>query len=88
MNKKSAYLFCKFLDTEMKTIDEAKWYEGERRKADPGQEYIVDWINKNAAQWRKAWEESKCQHCDSWKECGHKLKKECDNYKFDENEKE
>jgi len=88
MDKKKAYLFCKFLHTEMKKIDEDKWYEGERRKNDPGQEYIVDWINKNAKNWREAWEASKCQHCSFWMYCGHNLKKECDNFKFDEKENE
>ena len=86
MDKKRAYLFCKFLHTEMKTIDEAKWYYGEKIKRDPGQEYIVDWINRNAKEWREKWEASVCQHCISWMECGEKLKINCDNFVFDENE--
>lgn len=86
MDKKKAYLFCKYLHTEMKKIDEDKWLEGEKRNCDPGQEYIVDWINKNASEWRKNWEVSKCKNCAFWMQCGHYLKKDiCDKFEFDEN---
>lgn len=88
MDKKKAYLFCKFLKSEMKKIDEDKWYEGERTCRDPGQEYIIDWINRNAKEWRDGWEKSVCQHCTSWFECGHNLKKDCERYTFDEKENE
>jgi hypothetical protein len=88
MDKKRAYLFCKFLQTEMKTINEAKWYEGEKRNADPGPNYIIEWINKNAEQWRKEWEISKCQHCAFWMYCGHNLKKDCEDFQLDKNEEE
>ena len=88
MDKKKAYLFCKFLKSEMKKIDEDKWYEGERIFRDPGQEYIVNWINQNAKSWRSEWDNSACQHCASWKECGHKLKKACERFIFDEKENE
>lgn len=86
MDKKKAYLLCKYLHTEMKKIDIDKWYHGEKINKDPGQEYILEWINVNSANWRKSWEESKCQHCSFWMRCGYELKKECDGYKFDEQE--
>ena len=88
MDKKKAYLFCKYLKSEMKKIDEDKWYEGERIRRDPGQEYIIDWINRNAKEWKEKWEKSKCQHCSFWLECGHKLKTDCDRFQFDEKENE
>ena len=86
MKGKEAYLFCKFLQTEMKKIDEDKWYEGERRHNDPGQEFIVDWINRNAKNWRKEWEVSLCQHCQHWKVCGHKVISQCRDFQFDKEE--
>lgn len=88
MDKKRAYLLCKYLQSEMKKIDEDKWYEGERICRDPGEPYVIEWINKNAEQWRKEWDLSKCQHCAFWMQCGHKLKKECDQFSFDEKENE
>jgi hypothetical protein len=88
MDKKKAYLFCKFLKVQMDAMDIAKWYEGERRKSDPGQEYIIDWINRNAKEWREGWEKSCCQHCEHWFNCGHKLKINCSNFKFDNKEDE
>jgi len=88
MDKKTAYLFCKFLQVEMKKIDEDKYFQGIRIQCDPGQEYIVDWINRNAKKWREEWESSCCQHCQHWLECGHQVKKDCVNFGFDEKESE
>lgn len=85
MNKQT-YLFCKFLQVEIHKIDEDKWYEGERKCCDPGQEFIFDWIRKNAANWRKEWFTSKCQHCKFWKVCGHQVRKVCTDYEFDSTE--
>lgn len=88
MDKRHAYLFCKFLQTEMKKIDLDKYYEGIRIQNDPGQSYVVEWINKNAKFWREQWESSACQHCRHWFVCGHELKTECSSYEFDKNEEE
>lgn len=70
----------------MKKIDEDKYFEGERRHCDPGQSFIVDWINRNAANWRGEWEKSKCQHCAFWRVCGHCVRSECVDFQFDEEE--
>jgi len=86
MDKKRAYQFCKYLKSQMDAIDKDKWYKGEEIHNDPGQEYIIDWINRNAKEWREKWEKSKCQHCSFWFECGHKLKVECERFKFDDEE--
>jgi hypothetical protein len=85
MDKKEAYLFCKFLEVERQKIDLDKYYEGERQHCDPGQEYIVDWINRNAANWREEWNESTCKDCQHWKVCGHLVRKECREYTPEEN---
>ena len=88
MDKKHAYLFCKFLQVEMKTIDIDKWCEGQKIKKDPGQKYVVDWVDINAKAFRENWETSICQHCRDWFVCGHKLKKECKNFSIDKNEED
>lgn len=86
MYQKSTYLFCKFLHTEMKKIDEDKWYHGLIISADPGESFVIDWVQRNASNWRKEWEDSACQHCKHWKICGHRVRKYCNDFEFDEEE--
>lgn len=88
MDKKIAYQLCKFLKAQMDAIDMAKWYRGEEIHSDPGQQFIIEWINKNAKLFREEWNKSCCKNCYKWFECGHMLKKECDNFNFDEKENE
>jgi len=88
MDKKEAYLFCKFLRTEMKKIDEDKLYEKARHHKDPDQSYIVNWIQRNAAKWREEWESSDCKHCLYWDVCGHRARKNCSDFEFDVKENE
>ena len=70
----------------MKKIDEDKYFQGMRISADPGQSYIVDWINRNAKSWRLEWDSSICQHCSFWRVCGHLVKLECEDFEFDKEE--
>lgn len=86
MDKKHAYLFCKFIETEIKKINRDKYFEGIRIKDDPGQKYVIDWIKRNAVKWRIAWEASCCQHCVNWQSCGLSVKKKCKNFKYDNKE--
>ena len=83
MDKKE-YMFSKFLDIEIKKINVDKWIEGEKISADPGENFIHDWIKRNASNWRKEWDCSKCKHCKNWKDCSLLLKTECDNFCQDE----
>lgn len=80
MDEKYNIAFSKFIHTEMRQIDIEKWTYGERIQMDPGQEYIIEWINQNAALYRQLWNNSKCQTCESWKNCGHLVKADCENY--------
>ena len=50
MNKR---MFRKYLEKQIAKINEEKWYEGERIKCDPGQEFVIKWIAKNAKKFRK-----------------------------------
>ena len=86
MEHKKAYLFCKFIDTEIKKILEDKWLEGERQHNDPGQPFVMEWIKRNAKNWREEWDKSCCQHCSYWRVCGHKVKPQCFNFEFDKEE--
>ncbi|MCX6567291.1 MAG: hypothetical protein NTW38_12875 [Candidatus Aminicenantes bacterium] len=45
--------FARFLEKQRKKIDEEKWIEGTRICRDPGQEFVTNWINKNAEKFRK-----------------------------------
>jgi hypothetical protein len=78
--------FGKFLHAEMIRIDEAKYYEGEHIHNDPGPSYVMEWINQNAKDFREKWDISCCKDCKNWKECAHKVKKECERFEIDNNE--
>ena len=86
MTGKESYLFSKFLQTEMKKIDEDKYLEGLRSHNNPGIDFILDWIDCNAENWRIEWESSDCQHCLHWRVCGHKAIKECKDFIIDDKE--
>jgi hypothetical protein len=86
MDKKEAYFFCKFLEIERKKIDEDKYFRGIEINNDPGQEYVIDWINRNAKKWRDDWDISLCKHCNHWRVCGHKIQQQCEKFEFDSNE--
>lgn len=86
MDKKHAYSFIKFLEIERRKIDEDKFFAGIRTSSDPGEEYIVDWIKRNAKMFRCEWEESCCKHCKHWKVCGHRILKKCTDFENDPEE--
>ena len=74
--------FKRFIEAQKHRIEFEKWIEGERQNRDPGDEYILDWILKNAPDFRKQWEESDCSECIKWRECGYLVKKECDEFDY------
>lgn len=78
----------KFMRIQCKYFDDAKFFEGINRKSDPGEEFIINFIQTSASKLRKDWNSSCCKHCNRWFECGHLLKKECNRFKFDEKENE
>ena len=69
-----------FMLNQIKVIDEAKWLEGCNRNEDPGQDFIIEWIHNNAAEFRKVWENSMCCKCFKSVMCGFKCKEICDNF--------
>lgn len=50
--------FTQYMKDQIHTIEESKWYEGERIGCDPGQSYVREWIKQNSLSFRKQWESS------------------------------
>ena len=47
--------FQQFMEDQCHQIEVDKWIEGERIHADPGPQYIQQWIQKNAKGYREMW---------------------------------
>ena len=75
-------MFKRFIEAQKHRIEFEKWLEGEKLKKDPGDEYILEWIVKNAPDFRKQWEESDCAECIKWRDCGYLVKKECLDFSY------
>ncbi len=71
---------ARFLYVQRRRIEYDKWCKGCGIQGDPGPEYVMDWIQNYAGQFRRAWEESKCAGCKNYKECGLQVLVECDRY--------
>jgi len=84
MTEKQEYVFAKFIEIEMKKIDLDKYFQGIKIHKDPGQDYVMQWIDNNSANFRKKWEESDCKSCSHWKKCGINMCKDCQLYFHDE----
>jgi len=70
-----------YLKIQKQKIEIDKWNEGCRRNTDPGQEYIIEWIEANAGWFREAWEGSLCKACRKILICGIELRNQCDIYR-------
>jgi len=69
-----------FVKAEVEAIEIAKWLAGEQLKDDPGDEFVSQWIQKHAKEFKQKWKESKCQYC-SREECRYKNVPKCSNFK-------
>jgi hypothetical protein len=67
-------------NVQLKKINIDKWNEGCRIQKDPGQEFVIEWIDKNAAWFRQAWNQSLCQLCQNSHFCGYRVTQECDEF--------
>jgi len=70
--------FQKFINTETKIIEVEKWIHSEKAGKDLGDAFISEWITKNAAELRKAWNRSKCRKCN--KNCTKELRISCQDF--------
>ena len=69
-----------YLRAQKKKIEIDKWCEGCSITRDPGQEYVISWIDQNGAWFREAWNKSLCKSCYLANKCGHKVLKHCNGY--------
>ena len=69
-----------FILCEIMRVDLDKWLDGCKKNEDPGNDYVLDWVTKNAAKYREQWESSKCYSCSKWHDCGWKALSECQDY--------
>ena len=69
-----------FFLSEIKKIEIDKWDDGMRRHSDPGEQYILEWVEKNAPWFRDAWNKSCCQQCTNCVECGYSVLIECNRF--------
>ena len=76
----------KFMYVQIKKIDIDKWNEGIRLQRDPGPSFVLEWISKNAEWFRGAWNQSLCQNCQHWRNCGHLVRSRCDFYRQEQQE--
>lgn len=72
--------FDKFLICEIKRIEIDKWDEGLKILTDPGNDYVLNWIECSATNFRNEWNESLCKDCINCLNCGWRAKNKCDNY--------
>ena len=68
----------------MKYIGDAKYFEGLKISADPGDAFVISFIQSSAACLREKWNKSVCQDCKNWKCCGNLLKECCEQFTEDE----
>jgi len=72
--------FKNFLDAEKKFILESKYYKGMELNKDPGEEYIIECVEKKAKTFREMWDLSVCKDCNKSGECGNNLRLDCGNF--------
>lgn len=70
-----------FLLAQKKKIEIDKWCEGCNQTIDPGQEYVISWIDQNSAWFRQAWNKSMCRSCTFSNKCGYNVLQQCDEYR-------
>lgn len=75
--------FEKFIKTQIKYFNDAKFYEGINSKKDPGDFFLINFIQTSASTIREKWENSKCKCCKNWQHCADLLKCECIKYEID-----
>lgn len=73
--------FKNFLNAEQKFIEESKYFKGVHLNKDPGNEYIMECVDKKAKTFRDMWNLSICKDCCKAGECGNNLRIDCNNFK-------
>ncbi len=55
-----------------------KWCEGEKVGKDPGNEFVLSWIDQHGEEFRQKWDMSCCSECVKNNECGYMLRLQCE----------
>lgn len=66
-----------FMKLQIKKIEIDKWCEGCKIQTDPGQDYIINWIENNGQWFRSAYNLSACKSCRNWAKCGYNVAPNC-----------
>lgn len=74
------YEFNAFIEAEIRRIEVEKWIQGVNQHSDPGDDFIIEWVNNNAEYFRRAWGQSLCKTCRNHSTCGYKVVSACDDY--------
>lgn len=67
----------KFIKAQFKKMETDKWDEGVRTKRDPGENYVIHWIELHADEFRKRWANCQCRTCSKVFDCGFKEATDC-----------
>ena len=77
----------KYMQIQKKKIEVDKWNEGCRTQQDPGQGFVLHWIEKQGDWFRTAWDKSKCRECSFCEDCGYKLLRVCERFMSNQHKK-
>jgi hypothetical protein len=84
--QQSQYQLKKFLSAEKIYMEQAKWFAGEHRKNDPGEQFLTIWVENYGNVFRLMWNLSKCRTCQFGEKCGYKLEVSCEDFQKDKEE--
>lgn len=70
--------FQKYISAQVSRIDIEKWLEGCNKGYDPGEEYVLAWIETQGKHFREAWDSSSCKRC--LNNCRHLTKQKCSEF--------
>lgn len=70
----------KKINAQISRINFDKWLEGEKLHEDPGNDYILKWIEEHGREFHEKFIESDCRSCKTCSTCGGSGKQDCENY--------
>jgi hypothetical protein len=72
--------FKNFISAERKFLNESKYYKGINTHKDPGDEYVIECVQKKAKTFREMWNLSVCKDCIKAANCGNNLRIDCNDF--------
>jgi hypothetical protein len=68
----------RFIKAERMFIEKAKYLEGLHLLKDPGNKFVIEWVQKFAEQFREKWHNSVCKDCAEG--CAHECRSFCERF--------